>query len=63
MNQRIDSHVHLWTRALDPQDWIDPETMAAIDRDFSPVDLVPMLEKTNVDAAIVVQSSNSLPET
>lgn len=63
MSQRIDAHVHLWKRALDPQDWIDPVTMGAIDRDFSEVDLVPMLEQTNVDAAIVVQSSNSLDET
>ena len=63
MNQRIDAHVHLWTRALDPQDWIDSVTMAAIDRDFSEVDLVPMLKQTDVDSAVVVQSSNSLAET
>jgi L-fuconolactonase len=44
--------VHLWNRALDPQDWIDPETMVPIDQDFG----------TGVDKAIVVQASNSLDE-
>jgi len=39
----IDAHVHLWDRRLDPQDWIDPETMAPIARDFGAADLVAML--------------------
>ncbi|WP_436535859.1 amidohydrolase family protein [Actinoplanes sp. HUAS TT8] len=59
----LDSHVHLWDRATDPQPWIDPATMAAIDRDFGPPDLDLMLTATGMDAAVVVQSSNSLPET
>ena len=28
MTERIDAHVHLWNRRTDPQDWIDPATMA-----------------------------------
>ena len=62
MSARIDAHVHLWNRALDPQDWIDPETMAPIDRDFGTSQLREMLDSTAIDRAIVVQSSNSLEE-
>lgn len=62
MSRRIDAHVHLWTRALDPQDWIDPATMAAIDRDFDMRDLEGMLASTGMDSAVVVQASNSLEE-
>lgn len=62
MSARIDAHVHLWNRALDPQDWIDPETMAPIDRDFGTPQLRDMLDSTAIDRAIVVQSSNSLAE-
>jgi L-fucono-1,5-lactonase len=60
---RLDSHVHLWARAADPQPWIDPVAMAAIDRDFGPADLDLMLAATGMDAAVVVQSTNSLAET
>ncbi|TQS19594.1 amidohydrolase family protein [Microbispora sp. KK1-11] len=59
----IDAHVHLWNRATDPQPWIDPTTMAAIDRDFTPGDLERMLDSAGVDAAVVVQASNSAAET
>jgi L-fuconolactonase len=59
----IDAHVHLWNRATDPQPWIDPVTMAAIDRDFAGADLGRMLDETGIDSAVVVQASNSLAET
>jgi L-fuconolactonase len=59
----IDAHVHLWNRATDPQPWIDPVTMAAIDRDFSSGDLQRMLVQTRIDRAVVVQAGNSLAET
>ncbi|MEO7015082.1 MAG: amidohydrolase, partial [Leifsonia sp.] len=62
MTLRIDAHVHLWARALDPQDWIDPETMAGIDRDFDTGDLGGMLRGTGMDRAVVVQATNSLDE-
>lgn len=62
MTMRIDAHVHLWDRALDPQDWIDAKTMAPIDRDFGPDELQHMLAETGVERAIVVQSTNSLDE-
>jgi L-fuconolactonase len=62
MTRRVDAHVHLWSRASDPQDWIDPVTMGVIDRDFGPSDLERMLEGTTMDTAVVVQASNSLDE-
>jgi L-fuconolactonase len=63
VSRSVDAHVHLWNRATDPQPWIDPSTMVAIDRDFSPVDLERMLDSAGVDVAVVVQSSNSADET
>jgi L-fuconolactonase len=59
----IDAHVHLWTRSVDPQPWIDPAAMAAIDRDFTLDDLDTMLDRVGVGTAIVVQSTNSRAET
>ena len=59
---RIDAHVHLWNRALDPQDWIDPRTMAPIARDFDASDLSAMLTATGLERAVVVQASHSLDE-
>ncbi|MET3566787.1 L-fuconolactonase [Leifsonia sp. 563] len=62
MTARIDAHVHLWDRSTDPQDWIDPVSMAAIDRDFATDDLRGMLAATGMDRAVLVQASNSLEE-
>ncbi|MGH1549806.1 amidohydrolase family protein [Leifsonia poae] len=62
MTARIDAHVHLWNRATDPQDWIDPATMSAIDRDFGTDDLRAMVGATGMDRAVLVQASNSLDE-
>lgn len=62
MSAGIDAHVHLWDRSVDPQDWIDAETMAPIARDFGASDLSEMLALTGLDRAVVVQSSNSLEE-
>ncbi|NUR94348.1 MAG: amidohydrolase family protein [Kribbellaceae bacterium] len=62
MTSGIDAHVHLWDRALDPQDWIDPQTMAPIARDFGVSDLGAMLASTGLGRGLVVQASNSLEE-
>ncbi len=62
MSAGVDAHVHLWDRSVDPQDWIDAETMAPIARDFDASDLSGMLASTGLDRAVVVQSSNSLEE-
>ncbi|MFJ8941137.1 amidohydrolase family protein [Streptomyces sp. NPDC102365] len=62
MSAGVDAHVHLWNRSVDPQDWIDAETMAPIARDFDASDLSGMLASTGLDRAVVVQASNSLEE-
>jgi L-fuconolactonase len=59
----VDAHVHLWDLQTDPQPWIDPTTMAVIDRSFAPSELNLMLDACNADAAVVVQASNSAEET
>jgi len=55
--------VHLWNRSTDPQPWIEPVSMAPIDRDFTTDDLDAVLVATDMQSAIVVQSSNSSAET
>ncbi|WP_406069143.1 amidohydrolase family protein [Micromonospora sp. NBC_01638] len=52
----IDAHHHLWVRARHPQPWIDPHTMAAIDDDFTPVDLAPTARAVGVTQTVVVQT-------
>ncbi|WP_424466691.1 amidohydrolase family protein [Pseudoclavibacter helvolus] len=58
----IDTHVHLWDRSVVPQTWIDPDSMAAIDRDFSGADLGAQLRDIGVTRAVVVQSDGILIE-
>ncbi|MEU4476357.1 amidohydrolase family protein [Micromonospora sp. NPDC023888] len=52
----VDAHHHLWVRARHPQPWIDPHTMAAIDSDFTPLDLAPVARAAGVTQTVVVQS-------
>jgi L-fuconolactonase len=59
----IDAHVHLWQRFRTPQDWIDPVSMRAIDRDFWLDDLDGVLADNGVAGAVIVQASNKSQET
>ncbi|HEX4057192.1 MAG TPA: amidohydrolase family protein [Galbitalea sp.] len=59
----VDAHVHLWQRARTPQDWIDPVSMRAIDRDFWFDDLDTVLVDNGMSGCVVVQSANSGGET
>lgn len=63
----IDTHVHVWARAEVPQPWIDPDTMAAIDRDFSPTNYTEALEESGhaerVRGTVLVQTVHSTEET
>ncbi|MEV1075968.1 amidohydrolase family protein [Micromonospora parva] len=52
----VDAHHHLWVRARHPQQWIDPHTMAAVDGDFTPVELAPAARAAGVTQTVVVQS-------
>jgi len=58
---RIDSHQHFWK--FDPvrDRWID-DTMAVIQRDFLPEDLVPVLEENGIDGCVAVQADQSEAE-
>lgn len=59
---RIDAHQHFWI--FDPvrDSWID-ETMAAIQRDFLPADLKPILDRHQIDGCVAVQADQSETET
>jgi L-fuconolactonase len=59
--QQIDAHQHFWQ--FDPvrDSWINDE-MKAIQRDFMPADLQPLLQQNNVDGCVVVQSDQSEKE-
>lgn len=63
MTRIIDSHAHLWRRARTPQPWIDPVTMAAIDRDFWVDSLIAHNSMCGITGSIIVQSANSIAET
>lgn len=59
---KIDSHQHFWK--FDPirDAWID-STMLAIQHDFMPGDLEPVLQKQFIDGCIAVQADQSETET
>jgi L-fuconolactonase len=59
----IDSHLHVWDRARHPQPWIDPVTMSAIDRDFTPEAAASELDANGVAGCVVVQCVNTFGET
>jgi L-fuconolactonase len=53
--QRIDAHQHFWK--FDPvrDNWINSD-MSVIARDFMPDDLLPILQRNNIDGTVVVQT-------
>jgi len=53
--QRIDAHQHFWK--FDPvrDNWINSD-MSVIARDFLPDDLLPILQRNNIDGTVVVQT-------
>jgi len=59
---KIDSHQHFWKFNPVRDSWID-NTMSAIQRDFMPVDLEPILNKYGIDGCIAVQADQSEAET
>ncbi|KRD08950.1 amidohydrolase [Flavobacterium sp. Root901] len=62
MGSRIDSHQHFWK--FDPvrDSWID-ESMAVIQKDFLPEDLLPLLKENQFEGCVAVQASQSEEET
>lgn len=59
---RIDAHQHFWQYDPVRDAWID-DTMTTIRRDFLPEDLLPLLNKNQVDGCVAVQADQSEIET
>jgi L-fuconolactonase len=58
-----DAHVHVWELARRPQSWIDPLTMAVIDRDHPVAELEAELIAAGVTGSVLVQVLNDPDET
>lgn len=59
---RIDAHHHLWTLARGDYGWLTPD-LAPIHRDFSLVDLAPLLAAHRIEGTILVQAAPTEAET
>lgn len=59
---RLDAHQHFWRYSRAEYEWID-ESMGALQRDFLPRDLKPLLDQSGLDGSIAVQARQSLEET
>ena len=58
----IDSHQHFWQYDAARYDWIDA-SMTALQRDFLPDDLAPLMQASGVDGTIAVQARQDDEET
>lgn len=58
----IDSHQHFWQYNPQKHDWITDD-MNVIQRDFLPLDLLPILQQNNIDGCISVQADQTEAET
>jgi L-fuconolactonase len=58
---RIDAHQHFWKFDPIKDSWINDE-MKILQTDFMPADLLPLLQKHNVDGCIAVQAHESETE-
>lgn len=56
--QRIDAHQHFWKFNPVRDNWINSD-MSVIARDFLPNDLVPLLQRNNMDGTVVVQTCHT----
>lgn len=59
---RIDAHQHFWTYNEKEFAWID-DSMAPLQRNFTPEDLEPELKRNKIDVCIAVQTRQTLEET
>ncbi|GII77369.1 amidohydrolase [Sphaerisporangium rufum] len=60
---RIDAHHHLWELARRPQEWLDPEHMAPVRRDFTTADHAAAAAAAGVTASVLVQVLPDAAET
>ncbi|HUD57750.1 MAG TPA: amidohydrolase family protein [Terracidiphilus sp.] len=59
---RIDAHQHFWKYTVAEYGWIN-DKMTALQRDFLPRDLKPLLDENGFGGSIAVQARQSLEET
>lgn len=59
---RIDAHQHFWELSRGDYRWLTSD-LAAIYRDFIPLDLSPLLKAANIDGTILVQAAPTIAET
>jgi len=59
---KIDSHQHFWHYHPQKHEWID-DAMAAIRKDFLPLDLQPVLQQYSIDGCVAVEADQSEAET
>ncbi|OLP46971.1 amidohydrolase family protein [Rhizobium oryziradicis] len=59
---RIDAHQHFWHLKDRKGEW-PPAELAAIYRDFTPDDLLPLLKEANMDGTILVQTMERAEDT
>jgi L-fuconolactonase len=62
IGMRIDAHQHFWTYRRDDYGWID-DSMRALQRDFGPPDLAPLLRAADFDGTVAVQATQTVKET
>jgi L-fuconolactonase len=58
----IDAHQHFWQHARRAHSW-PPAAGTMLDRDFTPQDLKPELDRAGVDGTVLIQSLNDADET
>lgn len=59
---RIDAHQHFWVYNPVRDAWID-DGMGVIRKNFLPKDLLPVLQKNNMDGCVAIQADQSINET
>jgi L-fuconolactonase len=61
-NRVIDAHQHFWDRTTGDYSWMGGEAMLPLRRNFGPHDLLPLIARNGVDAAIIVQCRHDFAE-
>ena len=59
---RIDAHQHYWKLSRGDYGWLTPD-MGVLYRDYLPANLVPILERHNIDKTVLVQAAPTIAET
>lgn len=59
---RVDAHQHFWRPARGDYGWLTP-ALTPLYRDFSPPDLLPLLQSAGIDTTVLVQAAPTVAET